>query len=259
MRARHQLRILGGAALLAFLVFLVAMLPARLVLSWFSPAGAQFVDPAGSLWRGSVAAGSVGPLRFGNTSWSLSAAGLLRAQLRAEVDTRIAAGTASGKIVLGLGNHLSCHQCRHAGPLAGLSGWLPMLRELHGGRIHADIEILEVAAGWPRRLVADIRLADVPLSLPGLQAMPEGPALQLDVAVAADPVPADGSINFSVRDAGGPLAIQGLIVLQPPGHYVLDARLAAQPSAPEQLAAALRFLGEPAADGTVSLGLSGSF
>lgn len=257
MRRAHP-RLLALVAGLAFCLFLVAGLPARLAIGWLAPAGLTVVDPQGSLWRGSVAAAMAGPLRLGPTSWSMSARSLLGGRLRAAIETQLGTAAASGTLELRLGGGLACEQCRYAGPAGALAGLLPMPQGLDA-RLDVDITRLELRERWPRRLIATLGVDDVPLQLPGLPPDPGLPRGSFVFSLDADPVPADGVLEARVRDAGGPLAIDGVLVLRPPGDYQLDARLRPQPGAPPRLAAVLQTLGPREADGSFSLGLAGSF
>jgi len=252
-----QRRLLALVAGLAFALFLLLGLPARVAIGWLAPAGVEAIDARGSLWRGSVAAAMAGPLRLGPTAWSLSAGSLLAGRLHAEVETQMGAGVGSGTLELGLGGALACEPCRYTGPAGALAGLLPMLGGLDA-QLDVDVTRFELRERWPRRLVATLGLSDVPLRLPGLPADPGLPRIRLRFSVDADPVPADGAIEVMVHDAGGPLAVEGTLFLRPPGEYQLDARLRPQPDAPARLAAVLEALGPREGDGSFSLGLAGS-
>ncbi|QOJ31551.1 MAG: type II secretion system protein N [Gammaproteobacteria bacterium] len=252
---RHWLVIAGG---LAFLVFLLAGVPARVAVRWLAPPAVQFTDLSGTLWRGSVTNAVAGPLRLGPLSWDLSPLALLTGRVRLDIDARLGAGQARGRVDLGAGGRFACSRCSYEGPAASLRGLVPSLQGL-AGQLRLDFTSIELRDRWPTRVVGTVALTDVPLRAPGSPPLPGVPTTSFNASVTADPVPEDGQIEAMLQDAGGPLQVTGRLVMTPPGNYQLDARIKARPDAPAQLVNALATLGPRGPDGSTDIGMSGSF
>jgi hypothetical protein len=62
-----------------------------------------------------------------------------------------------------------------------------------------------------------------------------------------------------VEDAGGPLAVQGKLVLTPQPGYDLSGYVTPRPSANQALVNAIAFLGSPDAQGRREFSLSGTY
>lgn len=252
---QHWLVIAGG---LAFLLFLVAGLPARLALRWLAPPSVQAADLSGTLWRGSMARATAGPVRLGSVSWKLSPLALLTGRIHVDIHGQIGAGQASGTIDFRSGGRLACSDCRYEGPAASLRSLAPSLQGL-SGEMRLDITRIEVQNRWPTRAVATLAWNGVQLRTAAAPALAGGPTTNLKASIAADPVPADGRIEVLLQDGGGPLQLTGQATLTPPGNYQVNARIKAKPDAPAPLASALATLGPPGPDGSIDVGMSGSF
>ena len=55
----------------AFLVFVIAGVPASVALRWLGPDSLRLSGVSGSLWRGSADSADVGRLRLRDTKWTL--------------------------------------------------------------------------------------------------------------------------------------------------------------------------------------------
>jgi general secretion pathway protein N len=253
---RRNLLIAAGAA--AFLVFVVAFLPASAAARWLAPDGARFTGVSGTLWRGSARAAEIGSLRLGETRWSLSPPALLLGRLSADVETRIGEAAASGSVSVGLSGGLTCTACRIEGNAAGLRGLFPALRSFNG-QVLLELPVLELRDNWPVRAVGSARVSRVPIAMAGAPPGPATPYGDFEATLDADPVPEDGVLLVAVKDTGGPLQLTADLRVSPPGKYEFAGRARARANAPADLVNALNILGPKAADGTTELAASGSF
>lgn len=249
---------LAIAGVVTFLAFLVTGLPARVAARWLMPAGVQITDVDGSLWRGSAAAVTAGSMRLGPLSWSLSATALLSGHARANVQAMIGSGEFSGTVDLSATRRFVCLECRYEGPAGSLQSLVPVLAGLEGS-LHGEVTVLEIANGWPLRIVATLKFSGVPLRIPGAPVRPGMPTASFEISTAADPVPDDGLIEALILDAGGPVQLSGQLAIRPPGNYELSARVKPRADAPREVTEALVALGARGPDGSTDIGLSGSF
>lgn len=253
---RHRLLVIAGAA--AFLLALVARLPATVALAWAPNASFQPSGVTGTLWRGGFAAAGAGALRLGPTTWRLSVPALFLGRLQGTVETQVGSGTASGVVALGIGGTVSCRDCRYAGPAASLRSLIPMLATVDG-RLDLSLAELAVRDRWPVRVTGAATVTGVALAVPGAPLTPATPRANFTARVDADPVGDDGIIVAEIADDGGPLQLQASLTLTPPGSFEVSGRALARPEAPPTLAAALGMLGRPGPDGAIDISFAGSF
>lgn len=249
MRLNKLFLVLGGTA---FLVFLLAMLPARIIFLTL-PEPVQAFGVEGSIWRGSARIIDTGGLQIRNTEWKIELSQLLLARVGGEFKTRWNGGFAEGNASLGLGGSLIVRDTRSAmdaAPLAQAVGAPPI-----AGQVSIELEELELQDMWPASLKGRGEIRNLSSSLMG-----QGAAAQIgNVAIEfTGEQNTDESIIGLIKDIGGPLEINGTLQLTPDRAYDLKTRVKARPGAPEQLRNNLQYLGSPADDGSHEFGLQGS-
>jgi hypothetical protein len=240
-------------AALAFLAVLVSRLP----LGWVTgllPANVSCGKPGGSIWQGqcgefSIDAGS-GALPIGPVSWSLRAMPLLRARL---------AGTAQVN-----GPQLRGHTTFDAGRgrslrLENLEATAPLDRRLLG----------MVPANWtgqitvrlPRFAMEDGRLVALQGTVEARDIVAQGPRPDaFGSHVVEFPPPAEpGIFRGALRDLAGPVELGGTLEIRGDLDWELNALVKARPSATEQLARLMEFLGPPDAQGRRAFSAAGDF
>ena len=235
------------------IVAFAAIVLARLPASWLLPAGgANFscASVAGSLWNGYCSGLSVRGTALGDLTWRLRPSRLLLGRLAAHVDLEHPPATsAQGDIEVGLGGAVVAHDLTASLPLDPklLPGAPPTL----SGTLRLDLTIARVTRkGAIERLEGRIEASDLidrsgyvtPLgnfvvTFPGGTPQPTG----------------------DVQDAGGPLAVQGKLVLTPQPGYDLSGYVTPRPSATPALINAIQFLGSPDAQGRRQFALSGTY
>jgi general secretion pathway protein N len=255
MQRSHWLIVTGAGA---FLLFLLALLPARVALGWLLPETSRIAGAYGTLWTGSLAAAEIGTLRLGGTRWRLSPWALFTGRLAGDVETSIGEADAGGAVSIGVGGRLSCTGCRYEGPIAALRTLIPVAQTL-GGNVRLDLQALDVREGWPRRIQATAALSGVPIVAAGAVSGPQAPRGDFEASVSADPVPEDGTLTVAVKDAGGPLRLEGALRVKPPGAYEFAGRAQARADAPPEFVNALSLLGPRGPDGSTEISVAGSF
>jgi general secretion pathway protein N len=250
--------VLAGAGAAAFLLTLVARVPASIALAWFAPEGMQATGVSGTLWSGFATGLVAGPVRLSESDWTLSPLALLAGRATGTLSTRIGEASFDGNVSWRGAGSFSCEACVFEGPLSALQPVVPALKSLTG-KAHVDIRTLDVRDKWPTRVVATVDLAGVPLTAPGQAPGPTSPRASFSATFGADPVPEGGRIEGAVSDSGGPVEIKARLTLTPPGSYALAGRAKARPDAGTDLVNALNVLGPKAADGSTELAMSGTF
>jgi general secretion pathway protein N len=248
-----QPRYLLFAAAATFAASTIGTFPAGATLQWFTPEEITATGLSGTLWRGNATLLVIGGIRCTDTHWQLNPLDLLRGRLGGHVDTQIANGTASGTIALGPSGVFICEGCTIQGDAAALRSWVPALQAVEG-RFELTIDRLEVRKSWPARAVGTARIGGVVLEPGGRNAA----TATFEASFNQDPVAQDGVVSALVRDAAGPVELNGQLTLQPPGQFEFSARVRPRPDASTEIASALRLLGAPAADGSIELRASGS-
>jgi len=243
------------AGAFAFLAFAVALTPARLLADLAGLGGIVVSNPTGTAWRGEASAVRGAGVALGRTRWTLHPAALLAGRVGADLDVMLADGFLRGYASVGMGGSLHLEEVEAASPLAAARRLLPV--PVTGGQATARIESLAVEERWPRTAVGTVRVADVPLLLPGAPGADEATGsfeVRFDTVDAAD----DGELVGTLRDLGGALELSGEVRLYPPGDYEVSGRVRPRDDAPRALADSLNLLGPPGPDGTRPFSLAGS-
>jgi hypothetical protein len=242
----------------ATLLAVVALAAIAGVVAWTCPADLayRFVadsiapvrlrDLSGTVWEGHAGGVDVFGVDLGSIDWNLQAAPLLHGEMVAQITLAGAIATGGG-VVDRAGGQTSLRDAtlrlpaHFAAPVLAIPA-LDLLGTIELHIAHARLRELwlDDAAGtayWRDAAVAgaaQARLGD----------------LQATFASAAD-----GAIAGTVRDLGGPLEVAGTFTASP-GVYQAQARLAARDGA-AQVSEALRFVGQPQADGSRNLEIRG--
>ncbi|MEJ2515827.1 MAG: type II secretion system protein N [Gammaproteobacteria bacterium] len=243
MRLRILLPLAG---LVAFVAALVATFPARVAVAWFAPPQVQAWGVEGSLWNGRAEAVAVSGAGIGGLEWSLHPMSLLTLNPAADIRITRRDGFASARVA----SSLSGETVQVSGLEAAVAlGTLPrrLVPDGVAGQLSAQFPDLRLEKGWPTRAAGRIAVAD--LQLPGV-ILTLGP-LEFVFAGDTDTPAAD------VRSAGGPLAVEGTLVLPEPGRWSLDVLLAPGENPPRELVEGLAYVGEAAPGGGRRLQLSG--
>jgi hypothetical protein len=95
----------------------------------------------------------------------------------------------------------------------------------------------------------------LPIQTAGAQLGPGTYSISFD----ADDLGPDEPLTGALKDAGGPLEIDGIVKIVPPRSYEITATAKTRPDAPAELRDALQMLGPATPDGGHALSLAGSF
>jgi general secretion pathway protein N len=236
-------------ALAAFAAILLARLPA----SWVLPtAGADLscASIAGTVWSGYCAGLRVQGAALGDLTWRLRPARLLAGKLAAHIDLEHPPLTsARGDVEIGLGGTIVARNLTASLPLDPRV--LPAVPPALTGTVHLDVAFATVSRkGVVSKLKGRIE-ADNLIDSSGYVT----PLGNFAVTFPGDTPEPTGR----VRDAGGPLAVDGQLVLTPQPGYDLSGYVTPRASAVPSLINALEFLGTPDAQGRRQFALQGSY
>jgi len=225
--------IAAGAA--AFIVFLVAFLPASVLLR-FLPAEVSLSGVGGTVWRGEADQVAIRGRPIGSITWSNRPWRLLLLQLDyavrylpegGEVDLDV---TLSGPHRVGIANARGSLPIMAVDGLLGPAGWK--------ATAELDVDSLVLADGFPESAAGLLVLRD--LTAPGPRGVKIG---SFELTLGEGAVGSD-SIAGRLRDlGGGPMQVRATLELKPDRSYVLSGEVAAGPEAGEAIQRTLRFLG----------------
>ncbi|HEY1892444.1 MAG TPA: type II secretion system protein N [Steroidobacteraceae bacterium] len=234
------------------IVAFAAIVLARLPASWLLPRGGAFTCASveGSLWSGYCSGLAVRGTALGDLAWQLRPSRLLIGRLAAHIDLeRPPATSARGDVEIGLGGTIVARNLTASLPLDPTL--LPALPPTLTGSLHADLALVKVSKkGVVSAVQGSIEAHDLvdhsgyvtPLgnfsvTFPGGGSQPTG----------------------NLQDLGGPLALQGTLVLTPQPGYNLSAYVTPRANASQPLINAIQFLGSPDAQGRRQFAMQGTY
>ena len=234
-------------------VAFAAIVLARLPASWVLPSrGANFscVSVEGSLWSGYCSGLTVNGAALGDLTWQLRPARLFLGKLAAHIDLEHPPTTsARGDVEIGLGGTVVARNLTASLPLDPtlLPGAPPTL----SGSLHLDLALARVTKkGVVSKLQGRIEAND----------LVDRSGYVTPLGNFAVTFPGGGSEpTGDVQDIGGPLAVEGKLVLTPQPGYDLSGYVTPRASATQPLVNAIQMFGSPDAQGRRQFGMSGTY
>lgn len=229
-----------AAGIAAFLVFLVAMVPASQVARRL-PAGVAFDGVSGTVWSGRARAVSVEGRALGALDWSCRPWRLVLLEWSCRIGLQPAGGEVSGEFSGDFAGNLTGRGIRGTAPIASFEG----IATPRGwtGNLELDLETLAVGSGRPESASGRVLLRG--LRAPG----PNGERLGDFELVVGEGSVGGATLNGRLRDLGGPLRVRGAIELFEDGRYLLRGDAAPGPGAGPAIFDTLDFLGPPDGQG----------
>ena len=234
-------------------VAFAAMVLARLPASWvLAAAGSGFscVSIEGSVWNGYCGGLRVRGAALGDLTWQVRPVRLLVGKLAAHVDLEQPPRLAvQGDVEIGLGGAFLARNLTASLPLDPKV--LPGLPPTLTGTLRLDLALARVTRnGVVRSLRGRIEARDL-VDSSGYVTPLGNFAVTFPGGTAAT--------TGRLRDLGGPLAVQGKLVLTPQPGYDLSGYVTPRASAVPALVNAIEFLGSPDAQGRREFALSGTY
>lgn len=245
---RTTLLVIAGVA--AFLLFLVAFLPATLLLR-FLPPEVTLRGVTGTVWRGSAADlrfrdRSLGSLDWLNRPWKLAAL-----QLDYSVSLRHVDGTIDMDVIVQGPRRIAFEHVHGGFPVGQVQGLISPAG--WSGQVDLDVSRLELEGGFP--VAAEGRIVARDLTSPPPRRMDIG---SFELVLGAGSVGGEG-ISGRLQDLGsGLMRVRATLDLKRDRTYTITGEVAAGPEADEALRRSLAFLGPPDSLGRRPLAIEGS-
>lgn len=239
---------------LALCVFLLGRFPAATALAWFAPDGVGAFGVSGTVWNGKAKVISAGSLQFRNTEWDITLSQLLLGRFGGDIDTRWGGGFLDANGSISIGGTVRLSDVKGSFDIGQLNALLGNAGV--GGTATLDMQEIRLEDNWPVYVVGNGRLTNLTSELMGRGAA----QLIGDIGFRFDSLTetAPDTVTGLLEDAGGPLELNGTLVLTPPANYEIKARVKARASAADSLRRNLNFLGQPEPDGARIFQLAGS-
>lgn len=225
-----------AAGLAAFLVFLVALVPAG-QLARRLPPGLALDGVAGTIWSGQARSLAIDGHPLGALRWSCRPWRLIVLEWSCTIGIQPAGGDVAGEFTGGFDGDLVGHDIRGSTPIGNFEG----IATPRGwtGTLEVDLDELRVEARRPQSATGTLYLRS--LRGPG----PRGELLGDFELVVGEGSVGGATLNGRLRDLGGPLHVRGAIELFEDGRYLLRGDAAPGPGAGPAILDTLGFLGPP--------------
>ena len=242
-----------------FILFLIALLTVAAVVAITCPAqfayrfvadrlgAVKLAGLSGSIWQGHAASTQLFGVELGALDWQLQPAPLLHGEAAAQLTLGGGSITAHGDVTSSLDGEAQVSNATLRAPAqyAAPALDIPALQLL--GDLEIDVAQARLRQAWPQSANGTAHWRNA--------AVAGAAQAQLGELEATFASAADGSINGTVHDLGGPLQLSGTFVVNA-GSYDAQATLRAR-DGNAQVSEALRYIGEMQADGSSLLRIHG--
>ena len=231
---------LVAAGVAAFLVCLVAMLPAN-QLTRRLPAGIEVGGVGGTVWSGRARSLTVNGRSLGGLQWSCRPWSLLVLEWSCAVSLAPPGGEITGELSGDFGPEVVGENLRGRVPIAAFEG----IATPRGwtGDLEVDLDAVRFVGRRPASAAGTMFLRN--LRAPGAGGQVLG---DFELTVGEGTVGSE-ALNGRLRDLGGPLRVRGSIEMGQDGRYLLTGEAAPGPGAGPAIFDTLSFLGSPDSQG----------
>lgn len=232
---RRSLFVAAGIA--AFLVFLVAMVPAKQLASRL-PAEIVMTGVGGTIWSGHATGLVINGWAAGGVEWFCRPWRVLLLEWSCHVNVKPQGGEVAGDVSGGFGgNEVMARAITGRLPITAFEGIVTPRGWT--GVLEVDVDELRIVERRPTDAAGTLFVRA--LQAPG----PRGQLLgDFELAVGEGAV-GTGTLTGRLRDLGGPLRVRGAIELQQDGRYLMSGEAAPGPGAGPAIFDTLAFLGPP--------------
>jgi general secretion pathway protein N len=230
----------AAAGLAAFLVFLIAMVPASQVARRLPP-GVALGGLSGTIWSGRARSLAVEEHPLGALQWSCRPWRLVLLEWSCRIGLQPPGGEVTGDFSGDFAGSLIGRGIRGTAPISNFEGvatprgWT--------GNLELDLDTFTVESRRPETATGRLFLRG--LRAPGANGQRLG---DFELVVGEGSV-GGATLNGRLRDLGGPLQIRGAIELFEDGRYLLRGDAAPGPGAGPAIFDTLGFLGPPDGQG----------
>ncbi len=239
----------------ALLVFAAVTLPANLLAGRLQRSGVTAAAFTGSIWSGAATGLAWRGAALGDLRWSVAPLELFRGRIGGSLTLTRPDGRIESDVSATLAGHLYLSGTRVDLPVEAL-GVLPVgLPKGWRGQLHADLEELELAKGWPAVVRGTIDMDGLVAPPPRNASIGSYHAVLPDPKSQTEP---GAGISARVTDKDGPFAVDGRLTLSPDRSFLLEGTLAPRGDTPPALRRSLELLGPADSAGRRQFGVSGT-
>ncbi len=239
-----------AAGLLAFLAFMVILLPAPVMMRWMPPQ-VSLSGLEGTLWKGRAQQLHLQGHTLGALQWDCNLLRILLLQWACEVSLQPAGGGVLMQVTRYPNGVLQLQDITGSVPvttfegLASPPGW--------SGQAEFDVGSIRIENDWP-----DIR--DGQLRVRHLKAPGPGGAMigDFELQIGEGTVGSD-KLSGRLSDLGGPLRVRATLEVSRSRNYLISGEVAPGPGANEAIFRTLAFLGPPDSIGRRPFAIEGDF
>jgi len=244
MSNTRRLILVGIATLL---IGLIVSFPARVAYQWFAPNELQLSGIDGSVWRGTATQGSAGGIYIADLRWSFRPLALLSGKLEFVSSSKLASGFFDANVAVGVGGSVTLSDVAGALTLDALATMLPLTGI--DGDVSVQFEELVIENDLPVVATGTVNISNLVSLL--LSPTPLGD-------YRAEFQTQDDGILGSVEAISGVLELGGTIRLDRNRNYEFVGKVAAKPTAPDNISRQLQLLGSPDAQGKREFRIEGA-
>jgi len=243
----------GALVLILYVVFLLVLLPAdRLyaVLKEKVALPASLYQINGSVWDGRAAVVMVGNHRLESFAWQFEPLALLMGRLQIALDFNKNAGKLSVVIGRSVWGDYYLHDADAALPAADLESFFSRTRLGLSGNVTANLRELKVKGNQLSAVEGTLLWKDAGLTSSADNTTVGSFEINFETT--------EEGVKGILKDAGGPLQADGIVLLKEDGTYQVTAAFTPRDATRNDIKQALRFLGNPDSSGKVSVSQSGN-
>ena len=249
MRRAHLRAWLLG--IVAFLLFLVANLPADYVAPWMARhvPGLQLSGISGSLFSGRAESVHLGAEDLGAVDWNFDWLAPFTATLGYRVHVHDADRDLSARLDTGLGG-LRVRDLKGRVSIASLDHWLPLPSKSVSGNLILDLSQLRLKDGRLQSATGQVELDDGAMTWPTSYTLG---SFRMSLEAA------NGGTDAQIHYLSSPLHLDAKLSLGADGHYRLSGTLAARDSSDAGTRKLLAQLGNPDSTGQYPFDFNGQW
>ncbi|MET0499652.1 MAG: type II secretion system protein N [Steroidobacteraceae bacterium] len=241
---------LVALGIVAFALFALATLPARVVVDPLAARGVTVSGVTGTVWKGTAQVVQAGAVNVGAVQWDLHALPLLTGRAVADVKITRADGFVQTTLSAAPGGRIALSDLNATLPLSALPpsvaprGW--------NGQLNAKLATLVILNGWPANATGTVEVLD-------LVGPPRKPAAMGSYKLTFPEQSPPDVLAGAITDINGPLQVAATLELKAADRsYVINGLVSTRGNASPELAKAVQFLGAPDAQGQRPVSLAGT-